>query len=66
MKLQHSSRLVTLIIAALCIGASSLAGQISGTLAGPALGYVWSGAEGKLYPVRGILGSATFGPPAEF
>ena len=37
------------------------AGQLSGTLAGPGLGSMWSTSDGKLHPLLGIAGNATIG-----
>jgi DNA-binding beta-propeller fold protein YncE len=46
--------------------ASAVGGQSAATLSGPVLGYVFSAPEGKLRPLRGVLGSATIGDPLPF
>jgi hypothetical protein len=43
----------------------AVGGQLSATLSGPVAGYVFNAGEGKLRPLGGILGSATFGDPIE-
>src|SRR5688572_8426116 len=44
---------------------SASARQLAATLSGPSLGYLWSGVEGKLRPLHGILGNATIGDPMD-
>jgi len=46
--------------------ASAVGGQSTATLSGPVLGYVFNAPEGKLRPLRGVLGSATIGDPLPF
>jgi hypothetical protein len=41
------------------------AGQLSGTLSGPKLGYLWNGSDSSLRPILGILGSSTLGAPLD-
>ena len=64
MKFRLLKFLVVAIWSALPVTSTS-AGQLTATLSGPTLGYVWSGAEGALRPLQGILGNATIGDPVD-
>ena len=59
-------RLLQLLAIWIALGMTSAsARQLAATLSGPSLGYLWSGAEGKLRPLHGILGNATIGDPMD-
>jgi len=62
--MSRSIRPSVLICLFLCLSAA-LGGQLPATLSGPVAGYVLSTGEGKLRPLRGILGSTTIGDPIE-
>jgi len=55
------SRLLLLAFALLSSAALASAGQLSGTLSGPTLGYMWSPSDGMLHPLVGIPGNTTIG-----
>lgn len=57
-------RLLTGLSLAL-LASAAVGSQLSGGLSGPVLGYVVDGHEGRLRPLRGILGSATVGAPVD-
>ena len=56
-------RIASVVAGLLLLICPALAGQTS--LSGPILGFVFSAAEERLRPVRGVLGSATVGDPVE-
>ena len=53
------------VLGALLVATLASGGQISATLSGPVLGYLWNSGDGKLRPVQGILGNASIGDPVE-
>jgi hypothetical protein len=54
-------RFAALACGLLSIASLASAGQLSGTLSGPSLGYVWSASDGKIHPLLGMPGNATIG-----
>jgi len=54
-------RFLSLLCGLLSVASLASAGQLSGTLSGPSLGYVWSGSDGKIHPLLGMPGNATIG-----
>jgi len=61
------ARSATLAISVLLVFVAPgiLAAQLSGSLSGPVVGYVFDRNAGNLRPLKGILGSATVGRPLE-
>jgi len=56
------------LAAAVCLAiltTAAMGAQLSGTLSGPVLGYMFDSNDGKLRPLLGILGSTTVGTPVE-
>jgi hypothetical protein len=56
------------LVAAICttfLASVAIGAQLSGTMSGPIMGYIFDSAEGKLRPLRGIPGSATIGAPID-
>ena len=54
-------RSLSLVCGLLSIASLASAGQLSGTLSGPSLGYVWNDSDGKIHPLLGMTGNATIG-----
>jgi hypothetical protein len=64
--MRAAARSVTRMAVSLVLIASGMrAAQLTGTLSGPVVGYVFDRNAGNLRPVKGILGSATVGAPVE-
>ena len=59
-------RVVTGIFSLLLLSSGAAAGQISLSLNGPVLGYVFDADAASLRPLHGIPGSSTMGKPVEF
>jgi hypothetical protein len=63
MKFKTSLNVFALGVIMFPLFCSTTGGQSNATLSGPVLGYIFNAPEGKLRPVRGVVGSATIGDP---